>query len=87
MPILAGRVCVLSVEHLLFHHNLPTPHTHALTTPALLCWQEAAAAKAAGRPGWWKLREAVLYAVGTVSEQLVKLAGGGGGRRRWTIRR
>jgi hypothetical protein len=80
MPILVGRMYVLSVEHLLFHHNLPAPHTH--TTPALLYWQEAAAAKAAGRPDWWKLREAVLYAVGTVSEQLVELAGSGGGGRR-----
>lgn len=36
---------------------------------------EAAAARAAGREDWWKLREAALYAVGTVSDQLIELSG------------
>lgn len=42
--------------------------------------QEAAAARAAGREDWWKLREACLYAVGTVSDALVELAAASGGR-------
>ncbi|KAL4434017.1 hypothetical protein ABPG75_000458 [Micractinium tetrahymenae] len=41
---------------------------------------EAAAARAAGREDWWKLREAALYAVGTVSDQVIELAGASGGR-------
>ncbi|PRW57646.1 importin-9 isoform X1 [Chlorella sorokiniana] len=40
--------------------------------------QEATAARAAGREDWWKLREAVLYGVGTVSDHLLSLAGSGG---------
>lgn len=42
--------------------------------------QEAAAAKAAGREDWWKLREAALYAVGTVSDSLIDLGAGSGVR-------
>lgn len=38
---------------------------------------EAAAARAAGQEDWWKLREAALFAVGTVSDQITQLAGGG----------
>lgn len=41
--------------------------------------QEAAAARAAGKEDWWKLREAALYGVGTVSDRLLELGAGGGG--------
>ncbi|KAL4441799.1 hypothetical protein ABPG77_003715 [Micractinium sp. CCAP 211/92] len=41
---------------------------------------EAAAARAAGQEDWWKLREAALFAVGTVSDQITQLAGAAGGR-------
>lgn len=54
---------------------------HSKLPPMLLCpsaLQEAAAARAAGREDWWKLREAVLYGVGTVSDHLLSLAAGGG---------
>eukprot|EP00887_Chlorella_sp_A99_P007628 scaffold20.g7628.t1 len=33
---------------------------------------EAAAARAAGAPGWWRAREAVLLALGTLSERLAE---------------
>ena len=53
-------------------HPIPPTRT---TLPA----QEAAANKAAGREDWWRLREAALFAVGTVSDALIELSAVGGG--------
>ncbi|PSC72945.1 importin-9 isoform X1 [Micractinium conductrix] len=54
-----------------FEGEAAVPFAAAVTA----CLQEAAAVRAAGRDDWWKLREAALYAVGTVSTSLVELAG------------
>ena len=54
-----------------FEGEAAVPFAAAVTA----CLQEAAAVRAAGQDDWWKLREAALYAVGTVSTSLVELAG------------
>ena len=63
----------LALACLLPRHTKPTRQYVALL-------QEAEAARAAGREDWWRLREACLYGVGTVSDRLLELGAAGGGR-------
>lgn len=58
----------------------PTPQFIIISPLPPAAPQEAAAARAAGREDWWKLREAVLYGVGTISDHLLELAHGSRGR-------